>query len=192
MKKIGLLGGTFDPVHNGHVEIARSFIESGFIDDLWILLTPFPPHKLKSKHVPYEIRLKMLKKGFDDLDCRILTIENELPKPSYTYRTIQVLKEQHPGYKFYFCMGEDSLSQFHTWKHYTDILDEADLLVANRPSSNHQHVEPLVLEQTSFVNHSPIQISSSDIRDRIEDSEFIQSNLDSDVISIIEKENLYR
>lgn len=192
MKKIGLLGGTFDPVHNGHVEIARSFIESECIDELWILLTPFPPHKIEHKHVPYHTRYIMLKEAFQDLDCTILTIENDLPKPSYTYRTIQVLKENHPGYQFYFCMGEDSLSQFHTWKHYDDILKEADLLVAKRPSSNHENVESSILKKTIFVNHTPIEISSSEIRSRINDNQFIKKNLDPNIISIIEKEDLYR
>lgn len=192
MKKIGLFGGTFDPVHNGHVKIAQSFINSGCIDELWILLTPFPPHKIEADHVSYETRLAMLEQAFSGIKCRILSIENNLPKPSFTYRTIQVLKEQNSDCKFYFCMGEDSLSQFHNWKHFENILAEADLLVARRPNSDHTNVDELILKHTIFVDHKPIEISSSGIKSRIKDSGFINDNLPSGVISIIEKENLYR
>lgn len=192
MNKIGLFGGTFDPVHKGHVSIARSFIESNCIDELWILLTPFPPHKSKKDHVSYNTRFKMLREAFSDIDCKILTIENELPKPSFTYRTIQALKEQYSDSRFFFCMGEDSLSQFHKWKHFEKILEEADLLVARRPNTDHENVQELILKQTIFVDHKPIEISSSEIKERISDTDFINNNLPKGVISIIEKENLYR
>ncbi len=192
MKKIGLLGGTFDPVHNGHIEIANSFIGSGIIDELWVLLTPFPPHKNQEKHISYEKRLQMLRAGFQSLNCRILTVEKDLPKPSYTYRTIQYLKKEYPSTDFYFCMGEDSLSNFNTWKFYRNILEEANLLVARRPNSNHDDVLPAILKQTSFVDHTPVEISSSQIRERINEPEFIRQNIPKKVASIIEKEELYR
>jgi len=192
LKKIGLLGGTFDPVHKGHIKIAHSFLKSGFIDELWVLLTPFPPHKKEHKKVPYSIRLEMLEAAFSELNCKVLSVENELPKPSYTFRTIQYLKKIHPSFRFLFCMGEDSLSQFHTWKHHDKILEEADLLVAKRPNTNHNNVNKEILKQTFFVDHEPVEISSSDIRNRIEEKDFINKNLPNHVISIIEKENLYR
>lgn len=192
MKKIGLFGGTFDPVHFGHIEIAKSFIQSDCIDELWILLTPFPPHKKEGKHAPYQTRYEMLKAAFTNVECKVLTVENELPKPSYTFRTIQFLKKNNSDTSFFFCMGEDSLSQFHTWKHYSDILEEADLLVAKRPNSNHDKVASSILNQTTFVDHNPIEISSSDIRKKINDPSFLNSNLPESVISIIDKKNLYR
>jgi len=192
LKKIGLFGGTFDPVHIGHIEIADSFINSGCIDELWILLTPFPPHKLEKKHVSYDTRFQMLKLAFKEFDCKILSVEKDLPKPSYTYRTIQALKKDHPDNIFYFCLGEDSLSKFHTWKHYEKILEEAELLVAKRPNSDHKSVDGIILSKTIFVDHHPIDISSSTIKENINDKEFLKSNLPNSVYSVIEKENLYR
>jgi len=193
LTKIGLLGGTFNPVHNGHLSIAKSFLNSGKIDQLWILLTPFPPHKIEEKHVSYLNRLKMLRSAFTNMHVRILTIENKLPIPSYTYRTIQYLKkESTPDARFFFCMGEDSLEKFSTWKHYDLILNEADLLVAKRPDTSHEEVSKEILDKTVFVDHHPIDISSTEIRERIKEKDFIEKVLPDDVISLISKENLYQ
>lgn len=80
-KQIGLFGGTFDPVHAGHLALAKSFLNSGFIDELWIILTPFPPHKKEFSPSNYSHRLDMLEYVFKSMaHVKILTIENELPR----------------------------------------------------------------------------------------------------------------
>ena len=142
MKKIGLFGGTFDPVHIGHISIAKAFLGSGQIDDLWVLLTPFPPHKKKLKYVPYELRLKMLQGAFKHIKkASIHTIENELPAPSYTYQSIAYLKDLYPDHTFMLCIGADSLSNFNSWKYHDRILKQVKLLVADRPGENHFSIE---------------------------------------------------
>ncbi len=191
--KVGLFGGTFDPVHNGHISIAEAFLESGFIDELWVLLTPYPPHKQENDKSSYSIRLRMLKSAFDGLDkVTISTIENELQKPSYTVQTVRHLKQEYPETQFYFCMGEDSLSKFHTWKYYDEILDECQLLVAKRPGVSHQSVDDEILEHTHFVEHTPVDISSSTIKQRIKEKASIKEFLPKKVLAIIEKNQLYR
>ncbi len=192
MKKIGLFGGTFDPVHIGHVSIAKAFLNSGQIDELWILLTPFPPHKKKQKHVPYALRFNMLQLAFNKLkDISILTIENELPEPSYTYQSIAHLKALYPEHNFVFCMGEDSLAKFSTWKHYKRILDQVKLLVARRPGENHFSVENHILSKTIFVDHEPVEAASSKIRELIENGEDVRRFLPLNVYELIKKEDLY-
>ena len=192
MKKIGLFGGTFDPVHLGHVKIAESFLRSSAIEELWVLLTPFPPHKFEKDHAVYTQRFKMLTKAFEDISCKISTIENELPKPSFTYRTIQYLKAKHPNHQFYFCMGEDSLQKFDQWKHYEDILAEADLLGARRPNADHSSVKKIILSQTLFVEHEPVQISSTEVKENISNLDFLKEALPKNVLSFIDKNKLYR
>ncbi len=192
-RRIGLLGGTFDPVHIGHLSIAESFINSSFIDELWILLTPYPPHKRKKGHVAYNLRLKMVEATFGSIEnCTILTIENELPKPSFTYRTIQHLKELHPYNEYYFCMGEDSLARFHTWKYHEKILEEANLLVAERPGATHSDVKIYILDQTTFVEHEPVAISSSELKQMIVRNENYEPYVPEEVKHIIKTEDLYR
>ncbi|MFV1885026.1 MAG: nicotinate (nicotinamide) nucleotide adenylyltransferase [Balneola sp.] len=191
--RIGLFGGTFDPVHNGHLSIAKSFLKSGKIDQLWVLLTPFPPHKEDENHASYATRLNMLKVAFEEIEhVSILTIENELPKPSYSYNTVRYLIETNdPGYHFYFCIGEDNLAKFHTWKFHEKILDQVRLLVANRPGSDYSQVKNYILEKTTFVNHEPLDISSSEIKDKIHDSEELKKMIPWKVLGIIEQEALY-
>lgn len=193
MLRVGLFGGTFDPVHNGHISIARSFLDSGLIDELWVLLTPFPPHKSDQKHTSYELRYKMLKEGLAGMErCKILTIENELPKPSYTSKTIEFLRRKHPETIFFYCLGQDNLVQFHTWKHHKEILEQVELIVAHRPGESHDDVNEYILKRTRFVDHKPVQVSSSDIRKKIKRGENVSDMLPDAVFSIIEKEQLYR
>lgn len=193
MKKIGLFGGTFDPVHIGHVSIAKAFLNSGQIDELWILLTPFPPHKKKQKHAHYTLRFNMLQLAFEEIkSVSIITIENELPEPSYTYQSIAHLKALYPEYNFVFCMGEDSLANFSTWKHYNRILDQVKLLVARRPGESHFSVEKHILLKTIFVDHEPVEVASSEIRELIDNEEDVKRFLPLNVYELIEKEGLYR
>jgi nicotinate-nucleotide adenylyltransferase len=190
---VGLFGGTFDPVHNGHLSIARSFLGSNLIDELWVLLTPYPPHKSTKDHTDYSTRLNMLKAAFEGWsDLSILTIENELPKPSYSVRTIRHLKKEHPDTTFYFCMGEDSLVKFHSWKKYDEILDEVDLLVARRPEEDHQQVAKEILSAVHFVDHVPLDVASTQIRNDIRSGKKGNLQIPENVQTIIEKENLYR
>ena len=89
--RIGLFGGTFDPVHNGHISIAQSFLSSSYIDELWILLTPFPPHKDQEKPTSYSDRLHLLSLAFNDMDGVIIDSET-LHKKAYfdTFASIGV------------------------------------------------------------------------------------------------------
>ena len=190
MKRIGLFGGSFDPVHNGHIEAVNSFLESGLIDEIWILLTPAPPHKPDQKKTDFEHRYNMLRLAFQESEnIKISEIEKDLPKPSYTLQTIQHLKTKNPDHTFFLCLGEDSLQYFHKWHKYHDILEECTLLVVDRPGSDHGDVDSYILEKSIFVDHKPMNISSTEIR-RGPNSATIMK-LPDDVLNYIQKNNLY-
>ncbi len=122
-QSVGLLGGSFDPVHNGHLSIARSFVESSYISYLWLLLTPESPHKTQQEFTDYDLRFEMLSRAFKDDDNIVVSdVEKRLPPPYYTLQTLQHVTAQHPDKKFYLCMGEDSLVHFHTWHKWHNIL----------------------------------------------------------------------
>lgn len=191
--RIGLFGGTFDPVHNGHVSLVHSFLNSGLIDELWVLLTPSPPHKTDDEQTGYDLRLRMALAAFEELDqVSISTVEQELPSPSYTIRTLRHLKRAHPEHDFKLCIGEDSLVHFHQWKQYEEILNECDLLVAKRPGMSSTDLEEKILKASHFVEHEPIPISSTDLRKRISNGEAYADLIPDKVLKIIEKEHLYR
>lgn len=190
---VGLLGGSFDPVHKGHISIAESFLNSGYISKLWILLTPDPPHKTKQVLCDFEYRFKMLEKAFENFDnVEIKDIEKKLPKPSYTIRTLKHLADKYPDHKFYLCMGEDSVADFKNWKDWKEILYYCDLLVARRPVDDAIELDPAVAEKTHFIDHEPIAISSTDIRERIEEGKDISGLIPEQVEDIICRAELYQ
>ncbi|GAB5408870.1 MAG: nicotinate-nucleotide adenylyltransferase [Balneolaceae bacterium] len=192
-KRIGLFGGTFDPVHKGHKSIAQSFLNSTNLDELWILLTPFPPHKQGNNQASYLHRKKMLDLAFSgSKNLKILTIENDLPKPSYSFNTIQHLKYNYPEFKFLYCIGGDNLASFNTWKNHEKILNEVELLVANRPGTNYSEVEDYIIEKSIFVNHKPISVSSSQIKEHIDQRDVLKKLLPEKVLDFIISEAIYR
>lgn len=174
-RRIGILGGTFDPVHCGHLRIASSFLQSGLVDKLLILLSPIPPHKQEQEQTDFTHRLEMLKLAFREIEkVWISDMEKDLEKPSYTLQTLQYLQEKHPETLFYLCIGEDSLQHFNQWYKYEEILDRVDLIVAERPGYDRSKVDRNILEHAIFVEHQPYDISSTKIRNR-------KSNLNEDV-----------
>jgi len=192
LHRIGLFGGTFDPVHVGHRALVNSFLNSGKIDELWIILSPDPPHKADVNPTEFLHRFKMLHLAFDNFDkIQILSIENKLPKPSYTYRTIQFLRKKYPDQSFYYCMGEDSLANFHSWKKPETILKETDLLVAHRPGAEHKNVDEYTLRKSDFVDHVPIDISSTQIKAAITRNNSIAGLVDTKVETYIRTHKLY-
>lgn len=192
-KSIGILGGSFDPVHKGHLTIAESFLGSNIIDELWVLLTPDPPHKTGQAQVGFQTRLKMLQAAFTDMDhVTISDLEHRLPKPSYTIQTLRYLKEEYPHYTFYLCIGGDSLQNFKQWKEWKQILNYCDLLVAERPSSYVKNIDPELKEHIHWVDHVPVQVSSTMVRNAIATEKDISGLVPLSVKQIIETENLYK
>jgi nicotinate-nucleotide adenylyltransferase len=192
-KSIGVLGGSFNPVHNGHLSIVQSFLDSDILDELWILLTPDPPHKKDRLQAKYDTRLQMLQAAFKDFDdVKVSDLETKLPQPSYTIQTLEYLSDQNPNYTFYLCMGGDSLRDFHKWKDWKKILEYADLLVAQRPFAEIREVDNVLRTHIHFVDHKPIQISSTMVRDAIAGSDDISGLVPSSVKKIIDHEQLYQ
>lgn len=164
-KAIGILGGTFDPVHNGHVSIAESFAKSRFIDFLYVVLTPYPPHKEQYDITKFAHRLNMLRLAFEEYEnIRVSEIEKELPSPSYTVRTLRYFRKELSGKEIYLCLGEDSVADFKKWHKWSEIIDMCNLLVARRPDTKVEEIEPDLVERIQYVAHEPVDISSTELR----------------------------
>lgn len=117
-------------------------------------------------------------------------MERTLPVPSYTLQTIRYVKSEYPEHLFFLCMGEDSLSSFHTWYKYEEILEECTLLVVNRPGFDLDGVKPEILERTVIVDHIPVRVSSSEIRKHSNTKEI--PHLPEIVQRYIAEHNLYK
>lgn len=190
-KRVGILGGSFDPVHKGHIKIASSFLKSGLIDELLVVLTPDPPHKKKQEQTAYVHRLAMLKLAFEGMNNVVISdVEQQLPKPSYTLQTICFLQETNSDTLYYLCLGLDSLTQFNQWHHYSDILEKVNLLVAERLGFDTSRIDPEILEHVVFIEHEPYPVSSTRIREKNGKGK-VNEELPDAVAAYIEKNNLY-
>lgn len=122
MRRVGCLGGTFDPIHNGHLEIAKCVCKAWDLDEIWFFPTKDTPLKDRSIS-PFSIRKKMIEiaiKPYRKFKC--CSIENELPTPSYTIQTVEELQHRYPEIQFHWIVGDDQVAQFERWKDIDKLL----------------------------------------------------------------------
>ncbi len=189
-KRIGLFGGSFDPIHLGHLAILESFISSGYIDELWVLVNPNPPHK-HGLDASYSDRLHMVEMAIEDINgCLISLIEEDLPTPNYSYKTIDYVIDNLGYSDVYFCLGSDSIRSFKTWKNYEKILDRVMLLVAQRSTDfrlpNYLNLKAIMVE------HELVTLSSTHLREKLQLGESSGEQLHASTLEYISKHNLYR
>lgn len=132
-RKIGILGGSFDPIHMGHLNIAKSAYREFALDEVWFIPAGHSPNKDEGKMTPAAARVDMTKLAIAPYPYfKLSRIEVDAEGTSYTYRTLTKLKERHPAVDFFFIMGADSLDYFEQWKHPEIICEKATVLAAVR------------------------------------------------------------
>jgi nicotinate-nucleotide adenylyltransferase len=179
--KIGLLGGTFDPVHNGHLSIAQTVLNELDLDEVWFLINNIPPHKNKISQTSNEQRLDMLKivtNKYDHFD--LCDIELNRVGKSYSYDTLVELKKMYPTHEFYFIIGADNVEILDKWYRIEDLVKLCSFVAVKR--NNYKIVShfDLIEVEMPFIN-----ISSTDIRNGS------NKHMDHDVLNYIVKEGLY-
>ncbi|AMM51354.1 nicotinate-nucleotide adenylyltransferase [Rufibacter sp. DG15C] len=134
--RVGLLFGSFNPIHIGHLILANFMATNANVDTVWLVVSPQNPFKPSNSLLHEFDRLHMVRLAIaDNPDLGVTDIEFRMPKPSYTIDTLTWLKEKYPTYQFSLIMGEDNLATFHKWKNYEQILDQHEILVYPRPGS---------------------------------------------------------
>ena len=189
-KTIGILGGSFNPVHSGHMMLASYLSQWGYVDEVWLTLSPRNPLKEPGDLLPDMKRLAMLNiavKGAPSID--ICDIELSLPKPSYTINTLEVLRERYPEYRFKLIIGSDNWRIFDQWRASSRILDEFGVIVYLRPGYpvEHRHVDGLEVVDAPMIN-----ISSTFIRDSISRGRNMNYFLPAGVYKYIVDNRLYK
>ena len=191
--KIGLYFGTFNPMHVGHLIIANHMAEHADLDQVWMVVTPHNPLKKKNTLLDDYHRLQMVHLATEDFPkIKPSDIEFKLSQPNYTVNTLVHLQEKYPNYEFSLIMGADNLKSLHKWKNYEAILENHEIYVYPRISSE--------VENATFKNHPKIhtidapvvEISSTFIRDNIKKGKNVQPLLPAKVWEYIDHNNFYR
>lgn len=188
--KIGLLFGSFNPVHNGHMVIANGLAEAAKVDEVWWVLSPQNPFKQNLDLLPFDDRLTLLKAALrNQCNFRVCTIEKDLPLPSYTIQTMNQLSSRYPDFHFVLFGGEDLLHQFHLWKSYEELLERYSFFIYKRIGSEASSVEH---KNIQLIELPLMDISSTEIRLRVKEKFTISGLVPSSVEALIQHNHWYR
>lgn len=171
-KRIAIFGGSFNPVHVGHIALARSVVQQQLADEVWLLVSPQNPLKQQADLLPEAQRLALARKALVNEDgVEVSDFEFHLPRPSYTWNTLQALSAAYPDVDFSLLIGADNWALFHRWAHPVDILAHHKLWVYPR--------QGIVVDEASLpagvcLIEAPLfPFSSTDIRNLMRKGESI-------------------
>lgn len=194
MKRTGLFFGTFNPIHVGHLIIANHMAEFSDLDEVWLVVTPKSPFKVKDTLLDNNHRLQMVYEAVEPYPkLKASDVEFALPQPNYTIATLTHLFEQYGTEReFALIMGEDNLKGFHKWKNYQAILEHHHIYVYPRVSEaevpeafeNHPHIHR--------VSAPVMEISSTFIRKQHKAGKNIRPMLPERVWKYVDEMNFYR
>jgi len=190
MPKIGIFGGTFDPIHLGHLITAQSVKELRNLEKIIFIPSFISPHKSEAKASSPADRLNMIKlavEGIPFFECS--DIEVKKGGVSYSVNTLRALKKQNIELEF--IIGYDNIFSFHTWKEPDEILKLAKIIVLKRKSSHPPQFEDKYYHQAVFVQTRGIEISATDIRERVKHGLPINFLVPPVVMKYIYKHKLY-
>ncbi|MDO4281825.1 MAG: nicotinate (nicotinamide) nucleotide adenylyltransferase [Peptococcaceae bacterium] len=196
--KIGLFGGTFDPIHLGHVDMAAQVQSALGLDQVQFLPAYVPPHKTDHAITTFADRLAMVHLALDGAQGFVANdIERTFSQPSYTVNTLDYLSRQYPAENFYYIMGADAFNSIESWHEWRKLLTLANFVVVDR-SANFFQIAPAVravLDASAFaLHHLPLKtlpISSSLVRARLRAGKSVEGLLSDAVADYICKNHLY-
>lgn len=199
--KIGIMGGTFDPIHIGHLLLGQFAYEDFGLDEIWYLPNGNPPHKQTEEGARgLAHRIEMVRLAIQDMPYFKLCLhEAKEREHSYTYKTMMELNAQYPEHKFYFILGADSLFEIETWKFFKEIFPTCTILAAMRDDKN---VEEMLVQMTylgerygakiELLRAPLLEISSTAIRSRACRNLSVYYMVPDAVAEYIAKNDLYQ
>lgn len=195
-RRIGLMGGSFDPPHLAHAALAQSAIEQLQLDRLIVLPTGDAWHKSRTL-TDGQHRLKMTQLAFAGLEqCKIDDREILRAGPSYTIDSLLEVQKDEAGSEFFLIIGEDQALQFSTWHRWRDILSITHLVVAQRPhessiSQSSAQLHPSEMDTVITLDFEAMAVSATQIRLRIENRQDVSAWVPANVLQYINQQNLY-
>ena len=186
--KIGILGGTFDPPHQAHLEIANRSIKQFSLDK--VIFIPSGNPWQKKDATSYRHRYEMTKILIEDSSYfEISDIENSEQNPSYTYETLNKLN--HPKEKLYFILGSDAAINIKTWKNYELLPNFANFLIALRSEHNIDILDKTVPFKYEIISGEKLDLSSSTFRNKLKEKTIKVSDLPSEILTYAKENSLY-
>ena len=207
MKRTGIMGGTFNPIHNGHLLLAQRALEEYKLDLVLFIPSGMPAYKNNGHILSGEVRLYLVLEAIKDNDSFSASdIEIKRQNYTYTFDTLKELKRMEPDTEFYFIMGQDSINNFHKWYRYEDLFSMCNFVVAFRKGESDEQTYKVISHyrdnynaKIDFLNMPYMEISSTDIRERflnnkslkyiIPDSVYKYMNDSKDIIKKIWRHN---
>ena len=206
IKRLGIFGGAFDPVHKGHTQSLKFINDLKIVDEVYVIPNFASPHD-KDIRSSGSHRLKMLEMAFNEFEnIKINEFELNNKKKSYSYETLNSFKQLFPDRHFSLIIGLDSLHSFTTWKNWEEILSLCSLLVLGRTLNKNKKLDKALESRITldiddfFSEHGKIfrlgndfiNVSSSEIRKKIKNDETLEGLLDQNVQEYIQNMSLYK
>lgn len=198
---IGLFGGTFDPVHNGHIGVAECIIKQKLLDKIIFIPAACPPHKPGIPVTPFYHRVNMVNLAIERKPYfEVSEIEEKrVPLPSYTYDTVKWFYSNYPEHRFYLLIGEDSLAQIHTWYKAKELVKLCGIITYPRPKEGitleklkkHWPLETAKKLFKTILSLPMYEISATEIRESMKRKEDLKLSMPLVVYDYIKKHNLY-
>lgn len=207
---IGLFGGTFDPIHFGHLELAELALESCALDQVLFLPSASPPHKCSGGLASFEHRAEMIRLAIEDYpNFMLLEVEKKIAAPNYTVDTLKYLLENNLiKENLAFIIGLDAFLDIHLWKQHEQVLKTIDFIIAARSGHRKEELESFLVElnferqhgywynsssrkKITFLDCDIPAISSSEVRQQLQKGKSPGNSVPSIVINYINQYNLY-
>ena len=200
--KIGIMGGTFNPIHNGHLMLGEYAYHQYSLDEVWFMPNGNPPHKTdETIETQTKNRVEMVKRAIETIPYFFLQLyEVENKGVHYSYKTMEYFSEIYPEHEFYFIIGADSLFSIERWVHPELLLKKCIVLAAFRDDKDTteemncqiQYLNQKYSADIRLLNTPNVNISSSQIRANVKDSKSIKDFLPEAVFAYINENKLYR
>lgn len=176
MKEIGIFGGSFNPIHNGHITLAQHLLRTSRLDEVWLMVSPLNPLKREADMLDDELRIGLARTALKGIDgVRASDYELRLPRPSYTWNTLQALASEFPSCTFTLLIGGDNWAHMERWWHWKDILRQHRVIVYPRD------------EYAGTIDAPLLHISSTDIRQRARQGESIAGLVPDSIEPMVRK-----
>lgn len=196
--RIGLFGGSFNPIHNAHIALASTICEQANLDEVWFMVSPHNPLKQAEGLLGENERYEMVKQalealpysGGDKIRLKASNYEFHLERPSFTWKTLEALSKDFPQHEFSLVIGGDNWVAFPRWAHHEEILAKHQIYVYPREESDFD--ETTLPENVHLIHTPKINITSTMLREMIGKGEDISAYVPEQVARTISEKGYYR